>query len=55
MAGKAITALILTGVVAYGLHVSMDLIRNGHLKSGAFFVVLHLGVFIWGVTKTIMQ
>lgn len=55
MAGKAITALMLTGVVAYGLHADMELIRNGHLKSGAFLVVLHLGVLIWGVTTLIMQ
>lgn len=55
MAGKVITALMLTGVVAYGLHVDMKLIRNGHLKIGALFVVLHLGAFIWGVTTAIMQ
>ncbi len=55
MAGKVIKALMLTGVVAYGLHVGMELIRNSHLKSGAFFVVLHLGFFIWGVTTAIMQ
>ena len=55
MAGKVITALMLTGVVAYGLHADMELIRNGHLKSGAFLVVLHLGFFIWGVTTAIMQ
>lgn len=55
VAGKVITALMLTGVVAYGLHVDMKLIRNGYRKSGAFFVVLHLGLFIWGVTTLIMQ
>ena len=55
MAGKVITALMLTGVAAYGLHVGMELIRNGHLKSGAVLVVLHLGFLIWGVTTLIMQ
>ena len=55
MAGKAFTALMLTGVGAYGLHVGMELICNGHLKIGALFVVLHIGLFIWGVTTAIMQ
>lgn len=55
MAGKVITALILTEVVAYGLHVDIKLIRNGHPKIGTFFVVLHLGLLIWDVTAVIMQ
>lgn len=55
MVNQAIMVGILVGAFTVGLVQDLKLIRLGHPKIGVPFIVLHIGVTIWGIVAVLNE